>query len=490
MSSSPWRTLLDSRRPAAQIQEDKSRMNFRSTLEDRLGEVEQGHADTLDYLGYQDLIDINDGIPPAAPQNLVVTPVPFRELDATWDTPPDVGQVVGSVMEITPFGGSAHEVQGTALFAFETGLAGGVSHSIRVKLVDRWGLESAWSAAVSATPMLTAAEQIDIDALAILGRINGLLPNANLATIQDATKLGTGIVTAAAMAAGDAAFMNAWIQNAAISSAKIANLVADKITTGTLSAATITLSLSGKLVAGATTFSATGIDLGVTANIADIPSADQTIANAGTAFSSLHFFDQRATAGIRGAVLRGDGDGSNRGHIQLAATRYLNGNTYDGNQSAAVDVKGRSTTFLAEDPAVAIWPYLDVQKGGATFVGAGGINSNGSITATGSLQTGADITAGDWIWSQGSIFYDGILTPNMVCAQTAITGGSTVTWTHNFFAYPGICAAWQSLGSGQLKPLPAGGTDFGVYVDWMTTTQLRIRNNEGATWACGANLYK
>lgn len=196
--------LINRRQSDAEVQELRRRMEFSpelKALDERLGEVEQSHADTLNYLGYNDLIPIDDGVPPAPPQNLVVTPVPYNELDATWDTPPGDDYVLKSVMEITPSGGTAGEVEGTTLFAFSTGLEGGLSHSVRVKLIDRWNRESDWSDTVSATPLRSVVEEIALDTLAAAGRITGQLPNANLAQVNDPAKLGEAAVKAVANAA-------------------------------------------------------------------------------------------------------------------------------------------------------------------------------------------------------------------------------------------------------------------------------------------------
>lgn len=446
----PLEEIAKARQSAAQIWGMRERMNLSASvtdLQDRLGEAEQAQQDVSDHLGFGEdsefLVPVDDGIPPAAPTGLTVTPVPYKELDATWAAPPDTDQVVSSVMEITPTGGSAKTYTGFETYAYATGLAGGVVHSVRVKFVDRWGHESAYSAAVNATPMLTAAEQIDLDALQILGRLQGLLPNANLATLTDATKLGSGVVTAAAMAVQDAVAINLWVQNAAIQSAKISTLVADKITTGTMSAATITLSGSGQLVAGSTTFGASGITLGATTTLAAIPSASQSINNSGTAFSSVHFFTELGVSGTRGLVLRSDGDSTSRGQTSLYGLRTLNGNPYDGNNSAFVDVKGTQLNFGAETAAVAVGPYLDVQKSGATFAKAGGITANGPVVFTGSL------TADSWSVGYASALF-------------SVGPGGTRTWTHSWGQWPIFIFAFEDRGDGTRKPLPGSGDQLRI----------------------------
>lgn len=389
MSTSPWNSLAKRRPSAAEVKDTQERMNLVGAvteLQDRVGEVEQASQDVADHLGYagdEYLVPVNDNIPPAAPAGLVVTPMPYRELDATWDTPPGGDYVVASVMEVTPSGGSATEYPGRSLDAFATSLAGGVVHSVRVKLVDNWGLESAWSAPVTATPMLTVSEQIDLDALAILGRLQGLLPNANLTTITDATKLGSGVVLAQAMAVQDAVAINLWVQNAAIQSAKIASLAVDKLITGTITAASITLAGSGQLVGGQTTFGASGIAVAPTANLDDTASgASYRISNAGaTLYSHLHFYTEPAAAQPhRGLVMRSDGatSGTTQGIVEFHAVPSLNGTPY--NRFAGVlSIHSRSATDTQGQ--VVLWPKLLVTKGDVS--GDGGIYADGTIHAAG-----------------------------------------------------------------------------------------------------------
>ena len=65
---------------------------------------------------------------------------------------------------------------------------------------------------------------LDVGEMALLGRLQGEMPNRNIATLEDATKLGDGVVLARAMAAQDAAAFNLWAENAMIRNAKIADL--------------------------------------------------------------------------------------------------------------------------------------------------------------------------------------------------------------------------------------------------------------------------
>ena len=142
----------------------------------------------------------NDGIPPGLAQNVLVDPF-IHELIVRWGDPPELDYVETSRIRVTP--------QGEAARIFEGGTIGGSGINlpgkpctVEVQLIDVWGLVSGWTAPITATPLLTAAESIDLAQIALNGRLTGLLPNANLAPIGDSSKFAEGVVNEVALAAG------------------------------------------------------------------------------------------------------------------------------------------------------------------------------------------------------------------------------------------------------------------------------------------------
>jgi hypothetical protein len=198
--------LKERARTSAEIEDEKRRMDQAPTIEDlaaRLDAQEQQSLDVQDHLGFRDeLVPIDDGTPPSAPQNVVVTPF-MRGLEVSWGDPPPEDVVEKARIVATPRGNPAglKAAEVPRLGGAVADLAGGVVHDLSVVFVDRWGHESA-PAAATGTPQRTAAEEIDLDQLAMNERIQGMLPNVNLAPIGNSEKFAEGVVRGVALAAG------------------------------------------------------------------------------------------------------------------------------------------------------------------------------------------------------------------------------------------------------------------------------------------------
>jgi len=149
----------------------------------------------------------NDNVAPFAP---VISATPYQHaIDVTWPEPPVEDYVVSSLVTITPQGEAARTVVGGQYGVTITNLSA-KAHTVSVRLVDRWGLRSAASNTVAATPLLTAAESVHLAELALQGRLQGLLPDVNLAPIGDPSKFAAGVVQNTALAAGQNANVLPW----------------------------------------------------------------------------------------------------------------------------------------------------------------------------------------------------------------------------------------------------------------------------------------
>jgi hypothetical protein len=286
-----------------------------------------GHATAPNNVYEQGMGDprIDDGEAPDAPQNVVVTPR-IHGLGVSWDPAPSSHRVKLATIRVTPEGSTSFEVQASTLVAhLVIGLDAGIAHDVEVKFTDAFNDDSFYSAAVEGTPLRTVAEEIDLAELSILGRIQGLLPNENLATIEDATKFGQGVVLGEALAVQDAATFRLWASEAMIESAMIADLSADKITTGTLDAATITIAEGGEVQAGpGCILDWAGLTLGIATSF-DTPTVEASykLGPVGD-WGAFHFYenvDIGVDGNFRGCIVRADGiAGAHSGAVVLHAT--------------------------------------------------------------------------------------------------------------------------------------------------------------------------
>ena len=122
---------------------------------------------------------IDDEVPPNGVTNLTATPI-YAGVRLEWDEPPAEDVVRRAKIEITPEGGSTTtqvflERLGATIFNLEA-----LEYSFRVKLIDEWDLESAWSTVVTATPVTTADSDIDLAYKQANGTLQGLIDAINL----------------------------------------------------------------------------------------------------------------------------------------------------------------------------------------------------------------------------------------------------------------------------------------------------------------------
>lgn len=455
MSSNPFDPLVKRRRSASELQADKKRMNLGSEIEaldERLGEVEQGQADTLSFFGYSDLIPIDDDEPPAPPENVTVIAVPVHELDVSWDAPVAGDHVVSSVLEVTPLGSSAFEVAGERLSGYVNDLEAGIEHTIRVKFVDRWGHESAWSAPELGTPLLTAAEYIDFAEAEIAGALGW----ANLDPLTDPDMLGDDVVIARAIATHDAAAFNLWATNAMIESAHIVEVVADKISTGTLTAADINLSASGRILAGATTFDGDGVELPLEPSFtAPSVNVDHKITGTGE-FAALSFYEDTLNA-VRGLALRTDGVAAGiKSNIAIHASR-------DGTLSNTLT------------------GWLEVRSGGGTGVGA-----NGLIFARPRIYVDGDIVIPS---ADGTLWAIDVSNAGSITTTNIATGGAGGTPQQQIFTiatgaddvmvYSNTTSSYPPISSDAVYANPGFSNSLGAR-RWFVSS----------TWSIGSALFK
>lgn len=306
-----------------------------------------------------------------------------------------------------------------------------------------------------ANPDFVAEREIDLAKAAILGNLRGLLPNANLATIQDATKLGSGVVLAEAMAVQNAAALNLWVQDAAIESAKIKEVVADKIAAGIISAA-IGISSGGYISAGGARLDSLGVRLTVVANYTSPPNVavgSKLTPFLLAPFVALQFYDQNSAAS-RGASLWADGrvvEGKD-GAVRLVAT--------DGSQNPGASTSATVQVVSAKpgSPAlVSITPALKV-FGGATLEGlivSGAANFGGNFAVEGASTLATVIVNGASQFAGGLALINGVgeiaaqkYHPQFGSQPFGLNNGATRTELHGLGAAPNIVVVQRSLGSG------------------------------------------
>lgn len=210
----------------------------------RRGEAKGLNQETIRRAAAQieEAVPTDDEMAPIAPVDLLVEEG-RRQLIVSWAMPPDEDYVVQSV--VSTYRVSTDEL---VMTQYVTGRSvtvpeldpylpdgdDGETYRVEVAHIDRWGRQGD-EATISGDPLISAGDEVDLAALAILGRLRGYLPNENLATLEDAALLGSSIIQARSMVSMDAAAINLWVQNGAIENAKIKNLGADKIAAGVLS---------------------------------------------------------------------------------------------------------------------------------------------------------------------------------------------------------------------------------------------------------------
>ncbi len=134
----------------------------------------------LDVMLLRSAGPVNDDIPPSSITGLTATAI-YNGVQLAWDSPPPEDYVRQAVVEITPDGGSPREEvfaddDSATVFGLDDDL-----HSFRVKLIDQWGLENAWSGIVSVVPISAAVTDIDLAFKQAQGTLQGLIEAINLA---------------------------------------------------------------------------------------------------------------------------------------------------------------------------------------------------------------------------------------------------------------------------------------------------------------------
>lgn len=298
---------------ASELEEQKRRMSQGPTIEElerRLQETEQANSDTANHLGYPSgEVPVMDENPPAPPESVIATPF-YHQLDMSWADPPGGDHVVRAFVRVRLVSDPSEEktVEVAPYGGYVPGLPA-EPHVVEARFEDRWGRDSGWSEAIEATPLLTAAESVDFAELSQLNRLRGLLPNENLATIEDARKLGEGVVLAEAIASYEITAENATFGNLAVPSAAIASLAVDKLTAGMFTAGQITLAGEGSLRAGEhVIFDSGGITLSYTpTTYTPGLHGDYKISSPDDRAALAFFNTDFSGSNYRGAQIRSDG---------------------------------------------------------------------------------------------------------------------------------------------------------------------------------------
>lgn len=248
---------------------------------------------------------------------------------------------------------------------------------------------------------------LDIGEMALLNRLNGELPNRNLATLQDATKIGDGVVAARTLISQDAASFNLWAQNAMIRSAKIETLAVDKLAAGTFTAGQIILAGVGALKAGQIMLDAGGVTMPALSNwTVASASRDYKITSTNELAAIGFFNDSNATA--QGAGIRADGNGPTRtGVILLNATQDQTRDVYDASSA---------------------WVHVNAQRG---------VSSRSHVYMGQDLVVERDVNIKGFAMIDGRVDINGVLNPNAgidptrYCrAETVPANGGWYQWEH------------------------------------------------------------
>jgi hypothetical protein len=245
-------------------------------------------------------------------------------------------------------------------------------------------------------PDFVAQKGIDLTRAAILGNLQGLLPNENLATLEDATRLGDGVVLARAMAAQDLAAMRLWVQEGSIESAMVLGLVADKIRAGLLQVDLIVA--AGRVQADGASLTPGGMTLNQTNSAISFPNQDtgSKITPPGSnPFASFAFFEHGGSRMTKGIGLNADGIGGSdwNGEIRLCATS----GTRDNSALSTAILTIRSRAGSGNAGAVEVKEDLAVNRDIQAFrniTASDQLYANGYIGCSGNIGADGNITAG------------------------------------------------------------------------------------------------
>lgn len=460
-------------------------------------------------------IPTDDGVPPAAPTGVTVEPG-MRQLVVSWNEPPSTDWV-DQTRIITSRDSNAAIVRtqwikgrSVTVPELDSYRANGTtreSYVVKVVHFDRFGRQSAITSIGPTLPLLSASEEVDLAKLAILGRLQGELPNSNLATLEDAILLGNGVVQARSMTSMDAAAINLWVQNAAIQSAKIADLKADKITAGILSVA-VELNSAGRIkikgsgfldvVTGSSETRQMMIDAGgLSLGVSDVPReasgtnrASKVTPLGADVFTSLNFFSSATT---RGTYIRaeGSGAGGKAGHVIIDALTSA-GSDVTINPTLELISGVNVTNQVRISGGARLRVETDLSMPSTNSIDAGAITARGALTATSiaTLQSRVD-TVGSIVF-QGqdpvltsvvngagarvvpTLIWSGALAANaaVTIASTMITGLSVLTLFANNGAQFNYCDR-DSQGGRIIYQTTAGNVRIQNTNGFTNTLQLR-----------------
>lgn len=275
---------------------------------------------------------------------------------------------------------------------------------------------------------------------------------------------------------GDLAVNNAKIANLAVSSGKVADLAVDKLTTGTLTAATITLSATGLIRAGSSMQLDSGgltmLQVGnynTTAASGTFKMSGRLNSFTGTEFAAMMFYANTAptTDGYyRGAIIRADGAGTGstvlKGAIVLHAT-----------QAGTINQWGSRIELLASQSTLSTaW---------------GDCNIYADVQAQRDIFSVRDISAGGAV--SGNSF-----TPQSTLNSTALATGSSLTVTHNLNSVsPTNIEAYlfNAVGTGNPDgvtplPIPSGN----AYIWNVLANSFQIWNGTGGSRNFVADVFR
>lgn len=205
------RSVAEAAQRKTRIAELTKQAKSKAEAADTKANVAQSGVTTINATLVDANVVQNDGVAPAAPANVSVV-LGIHSLSMAWDDPSASHFVTKSLVEVERISdGYTRNVRGGA-FGLTVSDLEPQEHRVLVRFIDKWGLQSQQSAAITATPKRTAAEEINLVQLATQGRLSGLLPNVNLAPIGDASKFAQGVVENIALAAGQNANVLPWEQ--------------------------------------------------------------------------------------------------------------------------------------------------------------------------------------------------------------------------------------------------------------------------------------
>lgn len=377
---------------------DVAEAAVRKTTIDQTAETALAHALAPDGVvgNYDVKPTIDDDLPPGTPANVAIEPL-AHGLGVSWDAPLSSWRAKYAELRVTPPTGPAFVLRSSTLLGHALfDLLAEEAYLIEARFVDAFTEAGDWSVPAPGIPNRSVAEQIDFS----FANVFGELGYENISELNDPAKVGDAVIQARSFAAQNAAAFNLWAENAMIQSAKIADLSADKIETGTLEAATVYLSATGSLQAGPhTKLDSGGVELGLASSY-DTPSEEASYKIAGEGdFSALMFYSNvsiAAEGNFRGAILRSDGvPGAQAGALVVHATAT---GDIDQPSSALLHVLAKPDTGsgqvdvhqnlnVAQDASVARDAYVK-----RALIGAGGpspevmlANNTGTIFTIGAF---------------------------------------------------------------------------------------------------------